>query len=238
MKKWLSIGLVISATLLLLFGCSSFISEEDKEQSIVVKKDNAKELDVELNLGIGEITVQKGTDEWIEGNAIYNLKKLKPIVDYDLRSKIGNVVIEHKDQKSFKISKMKNEWHLNLTDEIPLKLSIDTGAAMANLNLQGLKLIDLDIETGIGDLTVDLRGDWEKSFETNIETGIGQTTVYLPSEVGVKITIEKGIGSANAIGFISKGNGVYVNEVFENADVLLTVNTELGIGDVSFKLAQ
>lgn len=101
-----------------------------------------------------------------------------------------------------------------------------------------LKLIDLDIETGIGDLTVDLRGDWEKSFETNIETGIGQTTVYLPSDVGVKITIEKGIGSSNVVGFISLGDGVYVNEAFENADVILTVTTEMGIGNVSFKVEQ
>lgn len=236
MKRPLSIGLLISAMLLLLFGCSSFVTEEDKEQSILVKKDKAKELDVELNLDLGEITVQKGTDEWIEGNAIYNLKKLKPIVDYDLHRKKGKVVIDHKDQKRFKISEIKNVWNLNLTDEIPLKLSIDTGAAMANLDLQGLKLIDLDIETGVGDLTVDLRGDWEKSFETNIETGIGQTTVYLPSDVGVKITIEKGIGSANVVGFISQGDGVYVNEAFKKADVILTVNTEMGIGDVSFKL--
>ena len=236
MRKPLLIGLVISVTLLLLVGCSPFNIEEDQEQSIVVKKDKAKELDVELNLGIGEVIVQKGTKEWIEGNAIYNVKKLKPIVDYDVHRKKGKVVIAHKDQKGFKISKMKNEWDLKLTDEIPLKLSIETGAAMANLNLQGLKLIDLDIETGIGDLTVDLRGDWEKSFETNIETGIGQTTVYLPSDVGVKITIEKGIGSSNVVGFISQGDGVYVNEAFDNADVVLTVNTEMGVGDVSFKL--
>lgn len=236
MKRPLSIGLVISATLFLLLGCSSFKTEEDNEQSIFVKKDKAKELDVELNLDLGEITVQKGTDEWIEGNASYNLKKLKPIVDYDLHRKKGKVVIEHKDQKMFKISGIKNVWNLNITDEIPLKLSINTGAAMANLDLQGLKLKDLEIETGVGDLTVDLRGDWEESFETDIETGVGQTTVYLPSDVGVKIKIEKGIGSSNVVGFISQGDGVYVNEAFKNADVILTVNTEMGVGDVSFKL--
>lgn len=109
---------------------------------------------------------------------------------------------------------------------------------MANLNLQGLKLKDLDIETGIGDLTVDLRGDWEKSFETNIEAGIGQTTVYLPSEVGVKVMIEKGIGIADVKGLLSQGNGVYVNEAFENADVILTITTEMGIGEVSFVVDQ
>ena len=238
MKKWLLIGLVICITLLFLVGFNSFFTKEDKEQSILVKKDQAKELDIELSLGIGEITVQKGTTEWIEGNAIYNVKKLKPTVDYNLRGKIGNVEIEHKNTKSFKFSKIKNNWQLNFTDKTPLKLSIETGAAMANLNLQGLKLKDLGIETGIGDLTVDLRGDWEKSFETNIEAGIGQTTVYLPSDVGVKILLEKGIGTANVVGLLSQGNGVYVNEAFQNADVLLTITTEMGIGEVSFVLDQ
>ena len=238
MRKPLLIGLVISTTLLLLVGCNPFHTKEDKEQSIVVKKDKAKELDVELNLGIGEITVQKGTEEWIEGNAIYNVKKLKPIIDYNLHHKKGKVVIEHKNHKTFNIAKMKNEWDLKLTDEIPLNLSIETGAAMATLNLQGLKLVDLDIETGIGDLTVDLRGNWEESFETNIETGIGQTTVYLPSDVGVIITIEKGIGTSDVVGFIAQGEGVYVNGAYEKADVILTVTTEMGVGDISFKLEE
>ncbi|MFJ7737375.1 toast rack family protein [Lysinibacillus sp. NPDC097287] len=236
MKKPLLIGLVFSATLLILSGCISFVTEEDKEESISVKKDKAKELDVELNLDLGEITVQKGAKEWVEGSAIYNLKKLKPQVQYDLRRDIGEVVIEHKDQNRFKISEIKNEWNLKLTDEIPINLSVNTGAAMANLDLRGLKIQDLDIETGVGELSIDLRGDWEKSFETDIETGVGQTTVYLPSEVGVKITIEKGIGTANVVGFISKGDNIYVNEAYEDAKVILTVNAEMGVGEVSFEL--
>ncbi|CAM5679659.1 hypothetical protein LSPH24S_08318 [Lysinibacillus sphaericus] len=104
------------------------------------------------------------------------------------------------------------------------------------LDLRGLKLEKLDIETGVGDLNVDLGGDWKKSFKTNIETGVGQTTVILPSEVGVKITTEKGIGSMNLEGFIAKGKGVFVNEAYEKADIVLEVNSELGVGDVTFKL--
>lgn len=236
MKKTLISGLVFSATLLILSGCSSFVTDDNKEESISVKRDKAKELDIELNLDLGEITVQKGAKEWVEGSAVYNLKKLKPHVQYDLHRDKGEVVIEHKDQKRFKISKIKNEWNLKLTDEIPINLSINTGAAMANLDLRGLEIEDLDIEAGVGELSVDLRGDWKKSFEADIETGVGQTTVHLPSEVGVKITIDKGIGTTNVVGFISKGNNVYVNEAYEDADVILTVNAEMGVGEVSFEL--
>ncbi|KOS68590.1 hypothetical protein AEA09_08530 [Lysinibacillus contaminans] len=235
MKKSLFTGLIIGAALLVLSGCNTAITGELNEDSIIVEKDKANELDVELNLGVGEITVQKGAKEWVEGNVKYNVKDLEPKVKYDLRRKKGDIVIEHKNLKKFRISEIKNEWDFKLTDKIPINLSVNTGASMANLDLQGLKIENLDIETGVGDLTVDLRGDWKKSFETNIETGVGQTTVILPSKVGVKIKAEKGIGTINVVGFISKGNDVYVNEAYEDADVILTVDAEVGVGEVTFK---
>lgn len=235
MKKLLFTGLVISAALLVLSGCSTAKTGELNEDSIVVKRDKAKALDVEIDLGVGEITVQKGAKEWVEGNVKYNIKDLEPKVKYDLRRKKGDVVIEHKNLKKFRISEIKNEWDIKLTDKIPINLSVNTGASMANIDLQGLKIENLEIETGVGDLTVDLRGDWKKSFETNIETGVGQTTVILPSKVGVKIKAEKGIGTINVVGFISKGNDVYVNEAYEDAYVILTVDAEVGVGEVTFK---
>ena len=62
-----------------------------------------------------------------------------------------------------------------------------------------------------------------------------QQSSYL-QEVGVKIKSEKGLGTSNVVGFISQGEGVYVNEAYEDADVILTVNTEMGVGDITFKL--
>ncbi|MBB6444822.1 hypothetical protein [Bacillus benzoevorans] len=123
-----------------------------------------------------------------------------------------------------------------LSEDIPLDLEVNSGASDTNLDLQGLKLERLDIETGVGDLNVNLGGDWKKSFETNIETGVGSTTVILPSKVGVKIISSKGLAETNVTGFISRGNGVYVNEVFDDADVILNVNTEIGVGEVTFEI--
>lgn len=76
----------------------------------------------------------------------------------------------------------------------------------------------------------------EKSFKANIETGVGQTTIIVPSKVGVKLTTEKGIGSSNIEGLISKGQGVYVNEAYDKADVVLDIKSEIGVGDITFKL--
>ena len=236
MKKILFIALVIGALVFAASGCNTVVSGEVKEESISVKKDKVKELDVELNLGVGELTLSKGAEDWVEGSIRYNNKKLDPKVIYNQKGNKGEVIIEQKNLNSANTSNVKNEWNLELSDDIPMNLSVHSGASITELDLKGLMLEKLDINAGVGEIHVDLGGAWENSFETNIKTGVGLATVILPSEVGVKIKSEKGIGISDAVGFISQGGGVYVNEAYEDADVILTVNTEMGIGDITFKL--
>jgi len=236
LKKIIGIGVIMGASLMLLSGCYSVFPEKTRDETILVEKDKAEKLEVDINLGVGELIIKKGAKDWVEGTAQYNIKKLAPQIHYDLQGKTGNVEIEHKGSTNIRLGKMKNTWDIELNEDIPMDLSIETGASTAELDLRGLQLEKLDIETGVGDLLVDLSGDWKKSFETNIETGVGTATVILPSTVGVKLTTEEGIGSSSIEGLISKGKGVYVNEAYGNADVILEVNSEIGVGDVTFKL--
>lgn len=207
-----------------------------QEETILVEKDKAKTLEVDIDLGVGEMNLTGGAKEWVEGKADYNIKKLAPQVNYDVSGDTGEVEIKHKGSTKLGISNIKNNWAIQLNDDIPMDLTVETGASLANLDLQGLQLEKLDIEAGVGDLTVNLGGDWKKSFKANIETGVGQTTVIVPSKVGVKLTTEKGIGSSNVEGLISKGKGVYVNEAYDKADVVLEIKSEIGVGDITFKL--
>lgn len=207
-----------------------------QEETILVEKDKAKTLEVAIDLGVGEMNLTGGAKEWVEGKADYNIKKLAPQVNYDVSGDTGEVEIKHKGSTKLGISNIKNTWDIQLNDDIPMDLTVETGASLANLDLQGLQLEKLDIEAGVGDLTVNLGGDWKKSFNASIETGVGQTTVIIPSKVGVKLTTEKGIGSSNIEGLISKGKGVYVNEAYDKADVVLEIKSEIGLGDITFKL--
>lgn len=207
-----------------------------QEETILVEKDKAKTLEVDIDLGVGEMNLTGGAKEWIEGKADYNIKKPAPQVTYDVSGDTGEVEIKHKGSTKLGISNIKNTWAIQLNDDILMDLTVETGASLANLDLQGLQLEKLDIEAGVGDLTVNLGGDWKKSFKANIETGVGQTTIIVPSKVGVKLTTEKGIGSSNIEGLISKGQGVYVNEAYDKADVVLDIKSEIGVGDITFKL--
>lgn len=236
MKKLVGLGVMMGTSVFVLSGCFSFMPNKMQEETILVEKDKAKALEVDIDLGVGEMNLTGGAKEWVEGKADYNIKKLAPQVNYDVSGDTGEVEIKHKGSTKLGISNIKNNWAIQLNDDIPMDLTVETGASLANLDLQGLQLEKLDIEAGVGDLTVNLGGDWKKSFKANIETGVGQTTVIVPSKVGVKLTTEKGIGSSNVEGLISKGKGVYVNEAYDKADVVLEIKSEIGVGDITFKL--
>ncbi|WP_418300959.1 toast rack family protein [Lysinibacillus fusiformis] len=236
MKKLVGLGVMMGTSVFVLSGCFSFMPNKMQEETILVEKDKAKMLEVDIDLGVGEMNLTGGAKEWVQGKADYNIKKLAPQVNYDVSGDTGEVEIKHKGSTKLGISNIKNTWAIQLNDDIPMDLTVETGASLANLDLQGLQLEKLDIEAGVGDLTVNLGGDWKKSFKANIETGVGQTTIIVPSKVGVKLTTEKGIGSSNVEGLISKGKGVYVNEAYDKADVVLDIKSEIGVGDITFKL--
>ncbi|HLO10695.1 MAG TPA: toast rack family protein [Pseudoneobacillus sp.] len=238
MKKNIVVGLLISANLMWMAGCSSVVIGKEDASKIHIKKDKAKQLDVTLNVGAGKLILSEGANDWVEGEIQYNVDDLQPKVSYKRTGKKGKVVIEQskKDVSNINIGSVKNDWDLQLSNDVSIDLEVNTGASETNLQLQGLQLADLDVNAGVGDVTVDLSGDWDESFDVDLKMGVGQSTIILPKDVGVRIKSTKGIGHADFKDLISKGNGVYVNEAYESADIKIDIRTELGIGEANFVL--
>lgn len=238
MKKKIVLGLIIAANLTWVTGCSSIVWGNEENSKIQIEKDKAKQLDIHLNNGIGNLNVSGGAKDWVEGEIEYNIDDLKPKYKYERTGNTGKFKIKQSKSSlsGIKIGNVKSTWDLQLTNDVPINLEVDTGASETNLDLQGLQLSNLDINAGVGDITVDLSGDWQESFNVDLEMGVGRSTIILPKDVGVKVKASKGVGSSNFKGFISEGNGVYVNEAFEDADVKIIVNTELGLGESNFEL--
>lgn len=138
LKKLVGLGVIMGTSVLVLSGCFSFIpNNKMREEAILVEKDKVKALEVDIDLGVGELTVSSGAKEWVEGKADYNIKKLAPQVDYDVHGDTGEVDIQHKGSTKLGISNIKNTWAIQLNDSIPMDLTVETGASLANLDLQG-----------------------------------------------------------------------------------------------------
>ncbi len=125
-----------------------------------------------------------------------------------------------------------NEWEIRLSENVPMDLRIRTGAGNSQLDLGGLNMNSLTVETGAGLTTVNLDGNWEHDVVVSIQGGVGELTVNLPAEMGVRVEMDTALVTVTANGLINNENG-YVNRAFGTAPHTLTLNLEAGVGSVT-----
>ncbi|WP_153732131.1 toast rack family protein [Sporosarcina obsidiansis] len=203
-----------------------------------IEKDHAKSLDVDIEFGAGELLIEGGAEEWVDGYIDTNVKKWYPSVTYKNKRDVGYVEI-HQKMKGFSVMrKNRNDWNLQLTNEIPVNLDVEMGVSEAELNLAGIRLRHLSIDAGVGDTTINLQDDWLDSFDVEIDLGVGDAEIHLPNDIGVKLSVSKGIGRIATEGFISKGKGVYVNEAYDHSETKIDLKIDIGVGDVKILLAK
>ena len=64
---------------------------------------------------------------------------------------------------------------------------------------------------------------------------MGSAKVYLPENVGVRVEVDKGIGSVDARG-MRKSGSIYTNDAFGEAEITIDVRIDAGIGSISLRL--
>ena len=234
--KHLLINVVLLAALLLA-SCSSDDVRvgELRTESKSVELGDAKPVNVEINLGAGDLVVTGGAKKLLEADFTYNVAKLKPEVEFT----DGTLVVQHPDVRGYRtlqdIKDFRNEWDLRLNNDVPMNLSLDMGAGTSDLQLAGLSLTDLDILLGAGKSTVDLSGGWNRDLDVTINTGAANITVLLPREVGVRVVVEAGVSKINASD-LSKDGNAYTNAAFGASGVTVQVTIKAGIGQINLEV--
>ena len=202
----------------------------------VVKADGAKEVAVRLEIGAGKLRLTGGASELLIAGFIYSDETWKPQIKYDLRGSAGELIIAQPESEDFNYSdEDKYVWNLKFNNQIPLDFDIELGAGISEIFLSDLNIQDFSMTMGVGKSEVDLRGNWEKSTTIHLIGGIGLSKVYLPSNVGILINIDKAIGALDIKGLIQKSRSEYVNKLYETADVVLTINIKTGIGQIEIE---
>jgi hypothetical protein len=202
-----------------------------KMESKTVELGAAKTVSVELKIGVGELRVAGGAKKLLEADFLYNVPQWRPEVKYEIQGSQGLLVIRQPEFGSNAMGNTRNEWNLSLNDTVPMDLKIECGVGKSNFELGGLALNGLDVQTGVGETTLDLIGDWKRDLHANVKGGIGQVTLRLPDKIGVRVQVQKAIGSIQATG-LRKENDSYVNDAFGKSQITLHLHIQTGIGEI------
>lgn len=205
------------------------------EDTHTVQLGAAESVELELDMGAGELVLYGGADDLMEGYFRYNVERWQPEIDYYISDRKGILEIQQGKSSGIPVGNTRNKWDISLSNDVPIDINIDFGAGKGKLDFRGLKLKSLDIEMGVGSLKVDLSDEWTQNLDVDIEGGIGSATVYLPEDIGVRVNVEKGIGSVNARGLTKSGH-FYTNDAYGKTDVSIELNIEAGIGSIDLSL--
>ncbi len=252
MKKtglfWIAMGL-------LLMVVPALAGDMEKMEKTIEHGD-ADLVNVNIDMSVGDLNIHGGSAALLEGVFQFNHPELKPVITYTEDGDTGELKIKHGSRKS-KFKRVKNAWDLKFSNETRLNFNIDTGVGDVIMNMGDLNadrvdmdlgvgdvnltfsgsptVTDLNVDAGTGDIEIDLTGEWRKNLNASIDAGVGDITVKVPSDVGVRVKADTGVGSIKADGFMIKGKS-YVNTAYETAEIKLNIDVDAGVGSIKLLL--
>ncbi|MCP4543611.1 MAG: hypothetical protein GY832_41390 [Chloroflexi bacterium] len=185
----------------------------------------AESATVEVLFGAGDLEIDVGdSDLLFSGNFRYNVREWEPKVSYE-----DNLLIVQQgsidEDWAIPTGNTHNEWELEFSPDIPLKITVNVGAGDARLDLGGLQLTEFDLEVGAGDF--DVRFDDPNPVEMSeltLDTGAAKLDVRgIGNASPERVTVNGGVGDIT-LDFTGDWSG--------SADVRVTA----GVGAVTLRL--
>ncbi len=221
----------ISLCFVLLTGCGM---ERDKtgptrEEPFSIDLGDTERANVELNVAAGQLNLKGGGGKLVSGDVRYNSDRLKPVVE---SSRNGAHTVVTIQQSAHGISgNGQNEWNLQISNRPLLDLAINCGAGQDTLDLRDVVLRHLKVTMGAGELDLDLRGHPTRDYDVEISGGVGQATIHLPQNVGIWAEAHGGIGNVSVPG-LQKVEDHYENALYDKAKVNVRLKVQGGIGEI------
>lgn len=149
---------------------------------------------VEIEMGAGKLNIESGSSQLVEGTVSYNVDSWKPKIT---RNSDG-IVLSQTNTSNVGIpdGDIKNDWELTLGD-VPIDLSLSTGAYEGDLDLSGLSITNLSISDGASKTTVRFDSlNPVKMEELTYKTGASDVELLGLGNANVdEITFDSGVGS-------------------------------------------
>lgn len=204
-----------------------------RETSEVVSLDGAESVSAEILMGAGDLEVEGGADQLLEGEFRYNDRDLLPEISYRVGGNAEGILrIEQDDRPGNHFyESYYNKWVLRLNSDVPLDLSLTLGAGECYLDLEDLDLRSFSMKMGAGEATLDLGTAPSQDLDLDIQGGVGQLTVILPPDAKIEAHVTGGLGEINLSGL--KGQkGTYQSD-YQGSGPVIRLEIEAGVGELN-----
>jgi uncharacterized protein DUF2154/cell wall-active antibiotic response 4TMS protein YvqF len=225
-----AIALLLVAILLSIGSWGHRSHGKNMHESRSVDLGGATSVDAHINMPAGLLEISAGGPALVDANFDYVESDGDPQVTYTVAGGLGQLDITQ-SQQTVHFGATNDSWQLRFANNVPLDLTLDTGAGQTRLDLSGIDLTNLKVNQGVGQLDVDLRGPRTTDLDAEIEGGVGQATIRLPQDVGVRVHADGGLGTISAHGLTRDGDD-YVNDALGKSPATIRLKVDGGVGTI------
>ena len=225
-------GLIILAVLILILISFfwQFDSRETKQYDFQIPKDAAITLsNVRIKTGAANLNVSGGSSDLVSGNLKSNITRLE--TDNEIKDGKSDTIIETTGSTRFFGGRLTNDLNINLSDETPFALTVDSGAAKMDIDLSTIAAEDVDINTGASSLDL-IVGSKAVNANYSISAGASSIRINLPKEIGAKISTASALTSKNFTDFRQINQNSYESDNFSSTDRKVYINIEAGVSSI------
>lgn len=198
--------------------------------------EGARQARVILDAGVAQLNLSAthSPDKLIEGTLRVS-KRAKLKVTYERQGDLGKFKLKQRSRGLGFLSfgKRNPKWDLKLTKEIPVVLEVDTGVGQSDLDLRGMQITSLDVDTGVGQTTVTLPATG--NFKADLDGGVGEVIIRIPETLAAHIHAKSGIGSVDVSGPFKKEAGDWVSDDYETSPHKVDLDVTGGIGSIDIE---
>ncbi len=271
----IGIGAVVLLVLLMLVGPSLGWAGnvEVKTASFSEPLGDASSASVNLSLGVADTAISSLSDSnnLISADLRY-IGEVEFIAEGDREKVISLSQTDEGDEGPFNMFGFgwvfhdeELNWTIGLSPDLPIDLSINGGVGEANLDLSALQITNLNVSSGVGQLTLNLPATREP-FEARLSSGVGEvdvtipagpdvtldisggvgeTTIDVPDDAGVRLDAESGVGGVNLPSNFTRvsgdeddfvgENGIWESEGFAEAGQQIIITFNGGVGSLNIR---
>ncbi len=201
-------------------------------EQVAIELKGAQQASLRLNHGAGRLHIGSGAGAGmlLSGDFGYGL-------DYKTEMDGDKLEVRMRSASSFgPFIGEGYDWNLNLTREIPISLTINTGASESRIDLSELRVPYLKLETGASSTTLTLPAQSGNTL-AEINAGVASVDICVPEGVAARIRIKEGLSARNinSARFPRLENNVYQSPDYDQAANRVELNIETGVGSISIK---
>ena len=126
-----------------------------------------------------------------------------------------------------------SEWDIQLNQDIPISMRVETGATQSDIDLRTLRVTDMKLSTGASRTELKLPENAGLT-NVNVEIGAASLDIFVPQGVAGRIRTEHGVASIEVdTARFPYNNGIYESRDFSSAQNKVDVVIQAGVGRVA-----